>query len=503
MTDLVLALLSGLVGGLVIASLPRVSDGLRNLLALIFAAFATLCTWRVASLVLSGETLHLSGKMAGLTLSLRPDALGAVFGVIVATLWLFATIYSFGYMAGDPRQRTYYSFFLLSLTTTLGIAFSGNLLTAYLFYELLTFATYPLVIHERTEEATKAGAKYIIYSLSGAGAILVAMVVTYNWAGTLDFTAVPLLANVGVRPGTGWLLALFVAGFGVKAAIMPLHGWLPSAMVAPTPVSALLHAVAVVNSGVFGVLRVIYSVFGHELVAQVSFGHILPWIASFTIIMGCVIALKQDVLKRRLAYSTISQLSYILLGAFTLHPLGLTGAIVHMVSHSLLKITLFFSAGIIAKETGKVNISELRGVGWRLPWTLTAFAVASIGMIGMLPLNAFWSKYYLMKGGVAGGKWPLALVLITSGILNAFYFVPIIVTAFQDKPQEALGRGGQGGKSGRQGKRGKHSGQKARSRSSVGYMLAPTLVLVVTSLVMGLLPGLIWPGVETVVNSFF
>jgi multicomponent Na+:H+ antiporter subunit D len=419
--------------------------------------------------------------MAGLTLSLRPDALGAVFGVIVATLWLCATVYSFGYMAGEPRQRTYYSFFLLSLTTTLGIAFSGNLLAVYLFYELLTFATYPLVIHERDGEAIKAGSKYIIYSLSGAGAILIAIIIVYSWTGSLDFTGGPLLADCGLRPGLGWVLALFVAGFGVKAAIMPLHRWLPAAMCAPTPVSALLHAVAVVYSGVYGIVRVVYSVFGHELTGQLHLSRILPWVAAFTILVGVIIATQQDVLKRRLAYHTVSQLSYILLGAFTLHPWGLAGAICHMISYSTLKVTLFFGAGIIAKGTGKVRVSEMSGVGRQLPRTMAAFGIASLGMIGMLPLNTFWSKYYLMRGSVAMGKWQLALVLIVSGLINAFCFIPTVVAAFAEKGEQPVLEKG----------------------SAMGLMLAPTLLLAGIALLIGLWPGLVWPAVEAVVNSFF
>ena len=481
MSDVVLALLSGAVGGLVIALMPRASSRLRNIVAMLFCVAGTVFSWRVAGAVLEGRTIRIAGEMAGLAWSLHPDPLGAVFGLIVSTLWLFAAVYSFGYMAGEKRQRTYYTYFLLAFSVTLGVAFSGNLLSLYLFYELLTFATYPLVIHERNEEAMKAGLKYIIYSLSGAGAILVAIVITYGLAGNLDFAGGPLLAAGGLRPGLCWLLALFVAGFGVKAAMIPLHRWLPAAMVAPTPVSALLHAVAVVYSGVYGILRVVYSVFGHELMAQMGMSCVLPWVAAFTILTGVIIATQQDVLKRRLAYHTISQLSYILLGAFTLHPWGLAGAIFHMISYSTLKITLFFSAGIIAKQTGKVNVSEMGGVGWQLPWTLASFGVAGLGMIGMLPLNTFWSKYYLMKGSVAQGKWPFALVLICSGIINAFCFIPTVVSAFS-------------------GERGQPT---AEMGGEVSFMLAPTLLLAGIALLIGLWPGLVWPGVEAVVDWFF
>ena len=297
-------------------------------------------------MVFAGESVRVAGELGGLAFSLDPDPLGAVFGLIASTLWPFTAVYSFGYMAGKHKQRTFFTFFLMSLTMTLGVAFSGNLIALYLFYELLTFATYPLVIHERSAEAMKAGAKYILYSLSGAGAILIAIVLTYAWSGKLDFSGGPILAN-SLSPGLNWLLVLFVGGFGVKAAIMPLHRWLPAAMLAPTPVSVLLHAVAVVYSGVYGVLRTVYSVFGHELIGQLGIRNILPWIAVITILAGIVIAARQDVLKRRLAYQTVSHLSYILLGAFILNEWGLAGAIFHMISYSTLKITLFFCAGII------------------------------------------------------------------------------------------------------------------------------------------------------------
>ncbi len=480
MLYLVLALSSGIAGGLIIALMPNVISHLRKYIVLIFSASGMLFSWKVAFLVFGGESVRLSVDLGGFSFCLDPDPLGAIFGLIASTLWLFTSVYSLGYMTGKHGQKTYYTFFLMSLSMTIGLAFSGNLLSLYLFYELLTFSTYPLVIHERSSEAVKAGAKYILYSLSGAGAILIAVVITYSWSGNLDFTGSPIFAGF-TGNGFNWLLILFIAGFGVKAAIMPLHRWLPAAMVAPTPVSALLHAVAVVYSGVYGILRVVYSVFGHELVRQLRISRVLPWIVAFTILAGVIIATRQDVLKRRLAYHTISQLSYILLGAFILQPWGLAGAILHMISYSTLKITLFFCAGIIAEQTGEVRVSRMGGVGWSLRRTMTAFAAASLGMIGMLPLNTFWSKYYLMKGSVAGGQWPLALVLIGSGIINAVCFIPTVVTTFSgEKVQPDAERGGR-----------------------VALMLVPTVLLAAIALFIGLYPGIIWSGVQAVVNCFF
>ncbi len=480
MLSLILALSCGMAGGLIVAVIPQTRSRLRNLVVLIFTTAGMIFTWRVALRVFAGENVAIAGRIGELPWSINPDPLGAVFGLIAATLWLFAAVYSFGYMAEKHEQRTYYAFLLISFSVTLGVAFSGNLLVLYLFYELLTFVTYPLVIHERSSEAVKAGAKYILYNLGGASVILVAIIITYGRAGSLDFAGGPILAN-SLQNGLDWLLLLFIIGFGVKAAIMPLHRWLPAAMAAPTPVSALLHAVAVVYAGVYGVLRVVYSVFGHELVGRLGFGTILPFVAACTIIVGVIIAAKQDVLKRRLAYQTISHLSYILLGAFTLQPWGLAGAMLHMISYSTLKTTLFFCAGIIAEQSGATKISKMGGVGWLLPKTMAVFSIAAIGMIGILPLNTFWGKYYLMKGSVAAGMWPLALVLIVSGIINAICFIPVVVNAFR-------------------GERTRINGERG---SRVTLMLAPAILLVIVALLMGLFPGFVWPGVQAVVNLFF
>ncbi len=480
MFNLVLALLSGVVGGLVVAMMPQVKDRIRNVIVLLFAILGLVFSWRVGLLVFAGEKIGIAGEFAGFTWRIQPDPLGAVFGLIASSLWLFAIVYSFGYMEGKDKQCTYYTFLLLAFSITLGVAFSGNLIALYLFYELLTFVTYPLVIHERSPEAIKAGSKYILYSLSGAGALLLAIILTDSLAGNLDFTSNPILAG-STGSGLNWLLGLFIIGFGVKAALMPLHGWLPGAMAAPTPVSALLHAVAVVYSGAYGILRVVYSVFGHELVGQLALSHVMPWLVAFTILAGVIIASRQDVLKGRLAYQTISHISYILLGVFTLKPWGLAGAVMHMISYSTLKVSLFFCAGIISEQTGQTKISKMGGIGWLLPKTMVAFSIATLGMIGMLPLNTFWGKYYLMKGSVDSGKWPLALVLIMSGIINAICFIPVIIDTFR--------------------------GEKVKSHSEKGgkvaFMLIPTGILSMISLLIGLWPGLVWPGVEAVVNWFF
>lgn len=480
MVNLVLALISGVIGALVLAIIPKEKKRVEKLIVLLSSILGAIFTWLVALPVLNGRTVELAGEIAGFSWSIGPDPLGAVFGLIASSLWVFAIVYSFGYMEGKKNQKRYYIFLLLASSATLGVAFSGNLIALYLFYELLTLTTYPLVIHDGTEDARESGLRYIMYSLSGAGAILVGIVMVYSMSGNLNFTGNPILS--GFTGGQLNLpLALFVIGFGVKAAIMPLHKWLPGAMVAPTPISALLHAVAVVYSGAYGIIRVVYSVFGYSLVGSLALSRIMPWVIGFTILVGVIIARRKDVLKGRLAYQTISHISYILLGAFTLHPWGLAGAIMHMISYSTLKMSFFFCAGIIAQQTGETDISRMGGIGWKLPKTFIAFTVATVGMIGMLPLNTFWGKFYLMKGSIDSGMWPLAVVLVLSGIINGACFIPVIVDAF---------KGGKGEKNLEKGR-------------SFKWMMVPTLILSVFSIVVGIWPDLVWPGVESVVNSFF
>lgn len=480
MTSLILALMSALIGVLLILFIPGENKKLRNSMVFLSVLLAMAFSWRVGLMIFAGKSIGLEIELGRFVWSLRPDPLGAVFGLIASTLWLFTAAYSFGFMGNKERQHTFYAFFLLALCVTLGVAFAGNLVTLYLFYEFLSFATYPLVIHERTPEAMRAGKKYILYSLSGAGLLLVAIVLTYHQAGNLAFGARPILEGLS-GPGLNWLLLLFVLGFGVKAAVMPLHHWLPSAMVAPTPVSALLHAVAVVYSGAYGILRVVYSVFGRELAGELVFSKIFLYFIVFTILAGIIVAIRQDHLKRRLAYQTISHLSYILLGAFTLTPWGLAGAVFHMISYSTLKITLFFCAGIISELTGESSISRIKGIGQRLPATMVLFVIGTLGMIGILPLNTFWGKYYLMKGSVAGGMWPLVLVLIISGILNGVCFIPFIIKAFSRERTQPAGK-----------------------RGFREYALfIPPLFLTITAVIMGLWPGMVWPAVQAVVEWFF
>ena len=392
--------------------------------------------------VLSGKQLAftVAQVLPGLPLAFRVDALGLMFALVSSSLWIITTAYSIGYMRGEGEhsQTRYYCFFALALSATIGVAFSANVLTMYLFYEMLSFATYPLVTHHQDHESRASGRKYLFYIVGGSiGLALPAMIICYLKAGTLDFTPQGFLAGSVPESLTLLLLVMFVFGFA-KAGIMPFHAWLPAAMVAPTPVSALLHAVAVVKVGVFCILRVVTGVFGVDFLAGMGLGTVLGYIASFTIIVSSLIALSQDGLKRRLAFSTIGQLSYIVLGAALLCPRGLLGAFVHIAMHAFGKITLFFCAGAIFVATGRKNISEMVGLGRRMPLTMAAFLVGSLSVIGLPPCGGFLSKWYLLLGTLDSGQTFFLVVLLVSSFLNAAYFLPVVYRAFFVEPKESL-----------------------------------------------------------------
>jgi multicomponent Na+:H+ antiporter subunit D len=382
--------------------------------------------------------------MPGVSLRLRADPFGTVFAVLAASLWLLTSIYSVGYMRSlkEHAQTRYFASFALALSATIGVALAANLLTLYLFYEILTLSTYPLVVHKESEAAIQAGRKYLVYTLGAAMAILAASAAIYSLTGTLEMQPGGMAALRQADSTT--LRVLFwalIVGFGVKAALLPLHGWLPTAMIAPTPVSGLLHAVAVVKSGVFGCVRVVGFVFGPLLLADLGVATALAYLAAATILFGSLVALSQDNLKRRLAYSTISQLSYIVLGAALLTPGGMMGSVLHLVNHGLLKITLFFCAGAIYVTTGCDRVSQLAGIGRRMPWTMGAFAIATLGLAGVPPLNGFVSKWYLCLGSLEARHTGLALVLVVSGLLNIAYFFPIVYAAFFRSSPEFQQRG--------------------------------------------------------------
>jgi len=377
--------------------------------------------------------------LPGAAVQFRVDALGMLFALVASSLWIVTSAYSVGYMRGlkEHSQTRYFCFFALALSATIGVAFSANLLTLYLFYEMLSFTTYPLVTHHQDEEAKSSGRKYLFYIVgTSIGLVLPAMVISYHLAGTLEFARQGFLAGTGSRTLLGLILVFLVFGFA-KAAIMPLHAWLPAAMVAPTPVSALLHAVAVVKVGIFSILRVLTGVFGTHLLGSLGFSPFLLFIASFTVLAGSFVALSQDNLKRLLAFSTIAQLSYIVLGAALLSPKGMTGGMIHIAMHAFGKITLFFCAGAIFVATGKKNISEMAGIGRRMPVTMAAFFVASLSIIGLPPCGGFLSKWYLVLGSLEAHQRAVLFVLLASSLLNAAYFMPIVYKAFFSAPHEA------------------------------------------------------------------
>lgn len=355
----------------------------------------------------------------------RADPVAMLFVTLSASLWLVTTIYAIGYFKADPHQSRFFGFFSLCVSATTGVALAGNLLTFLIFYELLTLSTYPLVVHWGDRESLRAGRKYLVYTLTGGALLFIAVVVTYELAGPFDFREQALL-DVKDPTALRALFALFVVALGVKAALVPLHAWLPAAMVAPAPVSALLHAVAVVKAGAFGIIRVVYGVFGPGLCQQLGVLLPLTIVASVTIIYGSLLALVQDDLKRRLAYSTVSQISYIVLGASLFGPIGTMGGLAHLVHQGIMKITLFFCAGIFAESLGVHRIREMHGVGRRMPWTMAAFTIAALGMIGLPPMAGFISKWFLGLGAASAGQdWVIA-VLMASTVLNALYFLPII-----------------------------------------------------------------------------
>lgn len=377
---------------------------------------------------------HMIDFTPGIGLGFRADALGMFFAAVSSTLWVITTVYAIGYMSGEEHRVRFFGFFALCVSTTVGIAFAADLLTFFLFYEMLTICTYPLVIHDETPEALKAGRKYLTYTLIGGAFILVGSVITFNATGTLDLGKPGILsASLGTHT-LALIFTLLITGFAVKCAIMPLHGWLPSAMVAPTPVSALLHAVAVVKAGAFGLLRTVYNVFGVELLADLGYTKPLMWIAGFTIIAASLIAIFQDNFKRRLAYSTISQLSYIAIGAAMLTPFSATAAIVHIANQAFAKITMFFVAGSIQRTTGKTNVHELAGIGYRMPWTMGAFTIAALSFVGVPLFAGFITKWYISLGALESGDYWVLAVMIVSSMLNAAYFLPIVYLAFFKAP---------------------------------------------------------------------
>lgn len=427
----ILPLVVPIFGALLISNRKLIGEShLTNVVAVTVILNAFLSAYSIFMSPL--HALHLLKVNNFLDLYVRVDQLGRMFIILASFLWVLTAFYSFAYMSNKQRLRQFYTFFTLTLAIVLGVAYSGNLFTLYVYYELLTLSTLPLVMYNGTEQALSSGKKYMIYSFSGATFILFGMMLIYSVTGTMEFTPRGILIFMPFADRGILLLSYIVMflGFGVKAALVPFHSWLPAAMVAPTPVSALLHAVAVVKSGVFSLIRMTYFIFGANVVRALDAPKFLIPFVVVTVVMGSFLALHQDHLKKRLAYSTISQLGYMLLGILMLNPNGLTGAILHMINHAIIKITLFFIVGSITLKTGKKYIHDIHGLGKQMPISMLCFAVASISLIGIPPTNGFVSKWFLGLGALAGSNLFYIVILLLSAFLTAGYLLPIVVAAF-------------------------------------------------------------------------
>ena len=392
---------------------------------------------RLLPRVLSGDwpATVLAEPIPGLALAFSAEPLGVLFGLIASFLWIVTTVYSIGYMRGhgEAHQTRFYAFFAIAMGCTMGVAFADNLFTLFVFYELLTLSTYPLVTHAGTREARQGGRTYLgVLMATSMGFLLLAVVWTWQLTGNVRFTSGGILAGAASPLVIGILFALYVFGIG-KAALMPFHRWLPAAMVAPTPVSALLHAVAVVKAGVFAIVKITVYIFGLDLLRDTGVTDWLLWVAAVTILVASVIALRQDNLKARLAYSTVSQLSYIVMGALLVNSTALVGSTLHLATHAFGKITLFFCAGAILVASHKTKVSQLDGLGRQMPWTMGAFFLASLSIVGLPPMGGMWSKWYLALGAIDAGYVVLVGVLMVSTLLNIAYLIPVPIRAFVGK----------------------------------------------------------------------
>ncbi len=482
--QLLFALLAPVVGS-VLVMLTKNKPNLRETWSFLSSVAMFLLVASMARTVWHGDTLHytLFTLLPGLSITLRADAFSMVFALIASFLWMLAVFYSMGYMRGlkEHAQTRFNACFALALFGAMGVAFADNLFTLYLFYEIVSIVTYPLVAHHQDEEGYEGAKKYIIYLTTTAkGLLLPAMILIYVLTGTLDFA--PNIRD-GIFSGdinSSLVVMLYIfclIGFA-KNGVMPMHHWLPGAMVAPTPVSALLHAVAVVKVGVFSTTRVMLYVFGTDTMSALNLGIPTAYFVSFTILVASIIALTKDNLKARLAYSTVSQLSYIILGAALLTVPGIQGGIVHIANHAFAKITLFFCAGAIYVATHKKNISDMSGLGRAMPFTFGAFALASLSMIGAPPVGGFITKWYLLIGALDANQIGIILVLLTSTLLNVAYFAPVSFKAFFGKPPAGE----------------PYAGIKEAPLS----MVIPIMLAAIISLVVGIYPDFFMHFVRTV-----
>lgn len=379
--------------------------------------------------------------MPGLDLAFNVEPLGLLFAIVASGLWILTHLYGIGYMREnrEDHHARFFACFAIAIASVMGIAFAANMFTLFLFYELLTLSTYPLVAHKGTPEAIRGARTYLAVLIgTSIGLQLVAVIWTWTLTGTLDFTKGGILEGHIAGPMVAVLLALYAFGIG-KAALMPFHRWLPAAMVAPTPVSALLHAVAVVKAGVFTMLKVGVYIFGIDFLAATGASVWLMWLAAFTIVAASVIALTKDNLKARLAYSTVSQLSYITLGMALATSMGVLGGGMHIAMHAMGKITLFMCAGSIYVATHKTEISQMTGLGRAMPITFVAFLIGSLSIIGLPPMGGSWSKWLLVLASADTGQWVMIVVLMVSSLLNIAYLLPVVARGFFLPPAMAGG----------------------------------------------------------------
>ena len=442
--DAILLSLAIPLAGAVLIALANRRPNLREAVTLVTSGLMFLTVASLVPEVMAGgrPEVLLIEMLPGLPLRFEVEPLGMMFALVSSGLWIVTSVYSIGYMrANDEAHQTrYYVCFAVALASTMGVAFAGNMMTLFVFYEVLTLSTYPLVVHKGTDEAMRGGRSYLgLLLFTSIGLQLLGILWTWQIAGTLDFTVGGILAGKASGPVVGILLLLYIYGIG-KAALMPFHRWLPAAMVAPTPVSALLHAVAVVKVGVFTVMKVVVYIFGIDLLAATGHGVWLTYIAAATLLLASLVALTQDNLKARLAYSTVSQLAYVVLGAALANPWGVIGGSMHIAMHAMGKITLFFCAGAIYTATHKTEVSQMTGLGRTMPFTFGAFLIGALSIIGLPPLGGAWGKWYLMLSAAEGEQLIMIAVLMISSLLNVAYLIPIVARGFflpSPEPQPA------------------------------------------------------------------
>jgi multicomponent Na+:H+ antiporter subunit D len=439
-THLLIVFLLPFIGALLIYLFGK-TESIRNLIVITSAALLPVFMLSLAYRFLEGEILGLVllPFLENTNIGFNIEPIGLLFACIVSVLWPFTALYSSQYMQENGYENLvrFFSWFSISIGCALGVAFSNNLITLFIFYELLSLCTYPLVAHKQDSQS-KAKARIYLAILLGTSLALFLPAIIWTWTatGTLEFTPGGILAGKVSETNCIILLLLFLLGVS-KVAMMPVHKWLPSAMVAPTPISALLHAVAVVKAGAFTIIKITTYIFGFNLLASMQTEWLI-YLTCITLVLASYIALLQDNLKLRLAYSTISQLSYITLGALLAHPLALAGAIFHLVAHAFGKIILFFAAGAISTKTSIKRVSQMDGIGKIMPWTMGCFAIGAVSMIGIPPFSGFISKWYLLQGAISSTQYVAVIALVIGTLLNTAYFVPVLYSAFFKELKEDL-----------------------------------------------------------------